>query len=54
VKPDATWPDRSATGLPAGTPVYRIDQVETRCLLAVLDRGQVKVYETREPEEAQC
>jgi hypothetical protein len=50
VDPAADWPDRTATGLPSGTPVYLIDQVAPTCQLAVKVEGQVEVYAPRDRE----
>jgi hypothetical protein len=54
VDPGASWPDGTATGLPSGTPVFRLDQVRTTCQLAVRVDGRVSVYQPMDTAERRC
>lgn len=48
------WPDRTATFLPSGTPVFRIDHVKPTCQLAAKVEGQFKVYSPVDREDRRC
>jgi hypothetical protein len=49
-----SWPDRTSTFLPSGTPVYRIDRQQATCLLAVRIDGQAKVYAPVNRKDRRC
>ena len=49
-----SWPDRTATFLPSGTPVYRVDQRKSTCQLAVRVDGQAKVHVPMERKDRRC
>lgn len=38
------WPDRTATGLTSGDPLYAVPSISTRCQLAAVVDGEVRIY----------
>ena len=48
------WPDRTATGMASGTPVYRIDDVKPTCQLAVKVDGLFRVYSPPDRKDRRC